>query len=194
MSKNLYPIFENYIYLYHVDKFILLPIYPDTLSETLGITFNTVTPLSSTAPIYSFTNAGPRSIHFQFTLHRDLMKEINYNVSNVTLDIGDDYVDTLVKYMQAAVLPNFDSTSKVVNPPMIAIRIGNEIYCKGVIKDSLGLTHSGPILDTDKYACVGINFTVYEVDPYDAKTVMEMGSFRGLNTTLERKFTSNIIL
>ena len=31
-----------------------------------------------------------------------------------------------------------------------------------------------------------ISFTVTEVDPYDAQTVAKMGSFRGLDRTLEK--------
>ena len=33
---------------------------------------------------------------------------------------------------------------------------------------------------------VDINFAINEVDPYDAETIMTAGSFRGLNTSLER--------
>ena len=123
--KKIFPIFENYIYMYHTNTFIVLPIYPETLSESLGVTFASTTPLTRTAPIYSYSNSGPRSISFQFKLHRDLMKQVNYGVSNTIVDLGDDYVDTLIKQIQAISLPAYNAASSVVSPPIIAIRIGN---------------------------------------------------------------------
>ena len=34
---------------------------------------------------------------------------------------------------------------------------------------------------------VDVSFTISEIDPYDAQTVMQQGSFRGINKTLERR-------
>ena len=79
----------------------------------------------------------------------------------------------------------------MVNPPMVAIRFGNEIYIKGIVNGSVSVEYSGPILPNNKYALVNISFTVTEVDPYDAETVAVSGSFRGLNKTLERRLYKN---
>ena len=64
---------------------------------------------------------------------------------------------------------------------------GNEIYIKGVVNGGITVTYNMPLLVDDKYAKVDISFTVTEVDPYDAQSVMVQGSFRGLNKTLERR-------
>ena len=82
---------ENYIYLYHLDTFVVLPTYPETITDTLNSTFAETSILARSAPIYSYSYSGPRSIQFTFSLHRDMMSQINYNVSNLKLDIGDDY-------------------------------------------------------------------------------------------------------
>ena len=74
----------------------------------------------------------------------------------------------------------------MVDPPMVAIRFGTELFIKGIVSGNVTVSYSPPILETDKYANVLIGFTVEEVDPYDATQVMQMGSFRGLDTTLER--------
>ena len=88
--------------------------------------------------------------------------------------------------MQASVLPRYSASEKMVNPPMVALRFGNEISCKGVLTGGLTTTYSGPILASDKYAEVTIDFAITEVDPYDAESIIEYGSFRGLSTSLER--------
>jgi len=101
-----------------------------------------------------------------------------------------DSVDTLVKEIQAAVLPTYASSSKMVDPPLVACRVGNEVYIKGIIVGSVSVSYSGPILYNDKYAICTIAFTITEVDPYDAYTVQNIGSFRysndiPMNTSLD---------
>ena len=81
----------------------------------------------------------------------------------------------------------------MVNPPMVSVRLGNEIYVKGIVNGGIQVTYQLPILaatsslEGDKYAQVTVTFTVSEIDPYDAETVMLEGSFRGLDRTLERR-------
>lgn len=186
----MFTLIDNYIYLYNVDKFILLPTYPESISDSLPASFSQTTPLSRSAPIFAYSNSGPRSVSVSLSLHRDMMSQINYGVSNINLneiELGDDYVDTLVKHLQAIALPKYASATKMVNPPMIALRFGNEIYIKGVVNGGINVTYSGPLLPNNKYALVDISFTVYEVDPYDAESVWNQGSFRGINRTLERR-------
>ena len=66
---------------------------------------------------------------------------------------------------------------------MVAIRLGNEIFIKGVVVGNVGVIYNKPILENDKYAIANISFSVYEVNPYDAETVAKEGSFRGLTST-----------
>ena len=120
-------------------------------------------------------------------LHRDMMTEINYGVSNMAVAMGDDYVDTIIKNLQACALPSYKTASKMVDPPMVAVRFGNEIFVKGIINGGVTVTYKLPILDNNKYAQVEISFTIYETDPYDAETVAQAGSFRGMSQTLERR-------
>jgi hypothetical protein len=183
----MYNLIENYIYLYHINKFILLPTYPESVQDVLSSTFNQTNPLARSAPIFTYSHSGPRTMQVSLSLHRDLMSQINYKTSNLNIEIGDDYVDTLIKQLQAVALPKYDGSVKMVNPPLVALRLGNEIYIKGVVNGGIAITYSGPILDDNKYAVVEVNFQITEVDPYDADTIQTVGSFRGLNKTLERR-------
>lgn len=182
----MFNMIENYIYLYHLDKFIVLPTYPETVSDHLDATFSQTSPLSRSAPIFAYSHSGPRTVQVRLSLHREMMTEINYKVSNINVELGDDYVDTLAKQIQAVALPRYSTSAKMVNPPLIALRFGNEIYIKGVVQGGINLEYSGPILSNNKYALVNISFNVVEVDPYDADSILSVGSFRGINRTLER--------
>lgn len=189
-SLDKFDLITNYIYLYHIDKFIVLPTYPETIQDTLNSTFQQTNALARSAPIFTYSNSGPRSMQITLNLHRDLMTQINYGVSNINLnevDIGDDYIDTMIKQLQAIALPAYATAEKMVNPPMVALRFGNEIYIKGVVTSGITVTYGLPLLANDKYASVSVSFSVSEVDPYDANSVMVNGSFRGLNKTLERR-------
>lgn len=190
--KPSFALIENYIYMYHTDTFIILPVYPESITDMNQANFSTSTPLSRSAPIFSFSNAGPRQVSFNFNLHRDLMQQVNYGVSNAIVDVDDDYIDTLVKQIQACALPNYSAVSKMVDPPMIALRLGDDIFIKGVVIGGPSITYGGALIKNLKkpngnprYSQIGITLTIYEVDPYGAETVMQMGSFRGLTTSLE---------
>lgn len=183
---------ENYIYLYHTDTFVVLPTYPESISDTLESTFSSTHILARSAPIFSYSYSGPRSVQVTLSLHRDMMSQINYGVSNLSVEIGDDYVDTIIKQLQSIALPKYAASSKMVNPPMVAVRFGNELFIKGVVNGPITTTYNLPILENNKYAQVQIGFSVFEVDPYDATTVAEQGSFRGLSKTLERNLFRSI--
>ena len=184
---RIFNMLDNYIYLYHTDTFIIIPAYPENFNDNMSVNFSVETPLARSAPIYSYSNSGPRSINVHIPMHREMMQQINYGVSNANVALHDDYVDELIKQIQAAVLPTYSATSKMVDPPLVAIRFGNEIFCKGVITGSVTTTYDLPVLQNGKYAQVSIDFTMVEVDPYDANTVARVGSFRGLDTSLERR-------
>lgn len=184
-----FSLIDNYLYLYHIDKFIILPAFPESLIDASSINFSSETPMSRTAPIQSYNNAGPRTMSFQFNFTRDLMEQINYENRNTftKLAMDDDYVDTMMKYIRAAALPRFDASSKLIDPPMCAIKIGDELFIKGVINGQVTVGYELPILKNNKYSKIALGFTVTEVDPYDANTVMLAGGYRGLDTSLERR-------
>lgn len=177
---------ENYIYLYHTQTFIVIPVFNDSVVDSMGTEFVSTTPMSRSAPIYSYSSSGPRHLQVNLDLHRDMFVQMNQNVSNAPVQVGDDYVDTLIKQLQAASLPVYGGSEKLVDPPMVAVRFGNDIFIKGVVQGGVSVTYNLPILDDNKYAHVGISFEVYEVDPYDAQQVMISGSFRGFDSSLER--------
>lgn len=188
-TSRVFTMIDNYIYLYHTDTLIAIPTYPESISDSMAVTFNQATLLSRSAPIFSYANSGPRSLTIDLHLHRDMMNSVNATSSNLNVPNlqDEDYVDILVKQLQAATLPRYAAAEKMVNPPIVAVRFGNDIFCKGVVEGAVTTTYSGPILRTDKYAEVFINFTMYEIDPYDADSVMSQGHFRGLSSDLERR-------
>lgn len=187
-----FNIIDSYIYFYHLadsktGSFIVLPSMPGSITDTLQATFNQSSLLSRSAPIFTYASSGPRSIQVTLRLHRDMMQLANYGTSDFNIDIGDDYIDTLIKNIQAIALPRYDSTSKLVDPPIVALRFGNEVFIKGVISGNLSITYSGPISSDGKYNVVDLSFNISEIDPIDATIIQQVGSFRSIPRTLEKR-------
>ena len=190
VTKN-YILPDNYIYISHLDdiggeemKFWILPFYPDSVTDTMQSTFTETNALGRSAPVYTFSNAGPRTVQVEIKLHRDLMDDANAGISNVRLQDGDDYIDSLVRALQSIAVPKYNLSNKAVEPPLVAVRLGKQIFVKGVVTSGIGITYAKPILSNDKYAQISLSITISEVDPYDATTVYQNGSFRGEVRTL----------
>lgn len=180
---------QNYIYISHLGnngEYLLLPTSPDSIQDTMTSTFAQQNALSRSAPVFTYSNSGPRSVQVTLSLHRDMMDDINIGASNIVLEDGEDYVDTLIKKLQSIAVPKYNLSNKAVEPPLVAVRFGNEIFIKGVVSGSISVTYEKPILVNNRYAMVTVSFMVYEIDPYDATSVAKNGSFRGVTRTLKK--------
>ena len=177
----------NYIYLYHTDKFIIIPEYPESITDNMTSTFNQTTALSRSAQVFTYANSRPRVVTINLELHRDMVNDLNITAGNTNLKSNvvsqtDDYVDILIKELQSIALPRYNVNNRAVIPPRVAVRFGNELFISGVVNSAIQCTYSKPILSNGKYAKVSISFTVYEYDPYDATLVSQLGSFRGITS------------
>lgn len=177
----------NYIYLYHTDKFIIIPEYPETIMDNMTSSFNQTTALSRSAPVFTYAYSGPRIVNFTLELHRDMVNDLNITAGNTNLKSNvvsqtDDYVDTLIKELQSIALPRYNVNNSAVVPPRVAVRFGNELFISGVVNTTVQCTYNKPILSNGKYAKVTISFAVSEYDPYDATSVSQLGSFRGITS------------
>ena len=190
-SSNYYIMPDNYIYISHLGddgKYFQLPCYPDSIQDNMSSNFVDEYALSRSAPIFTYSNSGPRSIQITLSLHRDMMDDINIGASNISPEDGDDYVDTLIKALQSIAVPKYNVVNKAVEVPTVAVRFGEEIFIKGIVNGQIGVTYSKPILSNNKYAVVDVSFQVTEADPYDATSIATSGSFRGLTRGLKKGF------
>ena len=179
---------ENYLYISHLDEefqFWQLPCTPETISDSMSSTFYETSALGRSAPVFTYGKSGPRTVQVSLRFHRDMMDALNAGTSNVALKLGEDYVDSLIKALQAIAVPKYNLSNKAVEPPLVAMRLSQEVFIKGVVTSAIGLEYALPILSNGKYAQVSVSFTVSEVDPYDATTVFQNGSFRGIVKTLK---------
>jgi hypothetical protein len=94
----------------------------------------------------------------------------------------------LIKKLQSISVPKYNIDNKAVEPPLVAVRLGNEIFIKGIVNGSIALTYSKPILVNNKYSQVTVSFQVTETDPYDASTIEKNGSFRGVTRAMKAGF------
>lgn len=172
VKSNLGIPLENYIYFHHTDTKIIIPVDPDTLQDSMSANFASSSPLSRSAPIYSYQNSGPRSVQVSFTLHRDLCREYNPG--------GEDAVDQLITNLDQMVLPDYNSVGKVVNPPVVSLKVRDEIFIRGIVTTT-SHTFNLPIINydgKDKYALVSLSFSVQEITPFSASILPKVGQYR----------------
>ena len=179
---------DCYLYISHLDEeyqYWMLPGYPEEVTDSMNSSFGEATALGRSAPVYTYSSSGPRSIQITLEFHRDMFEEINQH-SGVPrkFNDGDDLADNFIKAIQAIAMPKYNLSNKAIEPPLVAIRLGREVFIKGIVSGGVRVTYKKPILSNEKYAVIGIGFTVSEVDPYDSTTVFKNGSFRGLTQTL----------
>lgn len=187
IDKYILP--ENYIYISHLDEdfqFWRLPCCPETINDTMSSSFQETSALGRSAPVMTYGHSGPRTVQIELKLHRDMMDDVNVGVSNAALEKGEDYIDNLIRALQSISVPKYNLNNKAVEPPLVAIRLSNEVFIKGIVNGSIGLTYRLPILSNGKYAEVSLSLQITEVDPYDASTVFKNGSFRGVVKTLKK--------
>lgn len=186
---------DNYIYISHLGEdgeYLILPTYPDSISDSMSSTFGSQYALSRSAPIFTYSYSGPREVDIQLQLHRDMMDDVNFKGSNISPELGDDYVDLLIKKLQSISVPKYNVTNKAVQPPTVSLRLGNDLFIHGIVNGSISVTYSKPILVNNKYAQVNVGFRITEIDPYDAASIAKNGSFRGLTRTFKNGFNSEV--
>jgi hypothetical protein len=167
----------------------MLPGYPEKVSDQMSSSFAETTALGRSAPVYTFSNSGPRTVQITLSFHRDMFEEINkfqYPNGSSKFTDSDDMAERFIHALQAIAVPKYNLSNKAVEPPLVAIRLGTEVFIKGIVSGSIGITYGKPILVNEKYATMEVSFTVSEVDPYDSTTVFQNGSFRGLTATLRQ--------
>jgi hypothetical protein len=184
---------DCYLYISHLDEgyqYWMLPGYPDEVTDNMESNFSTTTALGRSAPVYTFSHSGPRTVQINLNFHRDMFEEINQFQYPMDSDgygkfaDGDDMAEKFIHALQAIAVPKYNLSNKAIEPPLVAVRLGREVFIKGVVTSGINVTYGKPILSNEKYAIVKVGFTISEVDPYDASTVYKNGSFRGLTATL----------
>jgi hypothetical protein len=178
---------ENYLYISHLDEdyqYWMLPGYPEKVTDNMSSNFQDSSALGRSAPVYTFSSSGPRTIQINLTFHRDMFEEINAVSGNGRFTDGDDMAEKFIHALQAIAVPKYNLSNKAIEPPLVAIRLGREVFIKGIVSGGVSVTYNKPILVNEKYAIIDVSFTVSEVDPYDSTTVFKNGSFRGLTATL----------
>lgn len=177
---------DCYLYISHLDeefKYWQLPGYPDEVSDNMSSSFSENTALGRSAPVYTFSSSGPRTIQINLNFHRDMFEEMP---SNVVPKAGEDKAESFIHALQAIAVPKYNLSNKAIEPPLVAVRLGREVFIKGVVTSGINVTFGKPILVNEKYATMKVSFTISEVDPYDSTTVFQNGSFRGLTATLRQ--------
>ena len=132
---------DCYIYISHLDeeyKYWQLPGYPDQVSDDMESRFDSATALGRSAPVYTFSSAGPRSVKISLSFHRDMFEEMP---SNIVPADGEDKAESFIHAMQAIAVPKYNLSNKAIEPPLVAVRLGQEVFIKGVVTSNISVTY-----------------------------------------------------
>jgi hypothetical protein len=175
---------ENYIYFHHLGEGIILPQYPEDVTDTMSASFSQTNILGRSAPIFTYGGSGPRVVSFTMKLHRDMLNDVNITNKTFlgkTID-AEETINELINITEASVLPKYTDATKAVNPPIISVRIGKDIYIKGVCTQT-SHTFYGPIRNEHYLQC-DISLSIQEYDAYDAELAKTLGKYRGVSSKL----------
>ena len=103
---------DCYLYISHLDdghKYWQLPGYPDEVTDSMSTSFVQNTALGRSAPVYTFSNAGPRTIAITLRFHRDMFEDMP---SNVTPRDGEDKAESFIHALQAIAVPKYNLKNK----------------------------------------------------------------------------------
>jgi hypothetical protein len=192
MSSASYQHEYNCIYISHLDKdyqYWILPSTPQTITDTMTSTFQETNALGRSAPVLTYSNSGPRRVQITLKFRIDDFEEKNFNNKSIKKgccrpEVGEYAHDGFLRALQSISLPKYDMSNKAIEPPLVALRLANEVFIKGVVSSDIGITYGLPIIFGNRYSVVEVSFTITEVDPYDSEAVFKNGSFRGVVKTL----------
>jgi hypothetical protein len=188
-SSNLLPGRKNYIYISHLDQgaqYWWLPCCPDKITDSMESRFEPTSALGRSAPVYTYSSSGPRTVNVDLRFRIDDLDEENIgNPSLANLRAGEYGIDALVRALQAISVPKYNASNKAIEPPLVALRLSNEVFIKGIVTSAIQVTYELPIIYGDRYAVVSLALSISEVDPYDSTAVFTNGSFRGVVRTLQ---------
>ena len=130
---------DCYLYISHLDQnyqYWMLPGYPEEVTDDMQTNFQANSALGRSAPVYTFSNAGPRSVNIRLTFHRDMFEDINqflYPNGSDKFSDSDDMAERFIHALQAIAVPKYNLSNKAIEPPLVAIRLGREVFIKGIV-------------------------------------------------------------
>ena len=148
-----------------------MPCYPESVEDGTRANYSTTDLLGRSEPFLIYNNTSGREMSFTFNMHREMTN-------------NEDEIDKIVKVIESGVYPKYGSD---IAPQKVEVKIGNQIYISGVMKDE-HTSWSGPIdINKDrngnaynKYNVVSVTFTVAEStnNPKSAADIVRMGGYR----------------
>jgi hypothetical protein len=117
ISNRILP--DCYLYISHLDEdyqYWMLPGYPEKVTDQMQSEFAANSALGRSAPVYTFSHSGPRTISINLSFHRDMFEEINQFLypkgSNIFAD-GQDMAEKFIHAIQAIAVPKYNLSNKI---------------------------------------------------------------------------------
>lgn len=92
------------------EDIIKLQFFPESISDSKGVTYNSETPFGASHPIYSFISGDERSISFSTYLSRDMYDTDVKNEYNID-------IETIIKKLRSYLYPDYQSDGRLLVAP-----------------------------------------------------------------------------
>jgi hypothetical protein len=176
----------SYLYIYHLKKEWYLPVLPQSISNSLPISFSPTTIPLSSAPLQTFSSAGPRSVSISLKMHRKMFELEDPKK-------GAERMEELINDISALALPKYTNASKLVVPPTVLYRAGNEVCIRGIVSGNVTISNSGAWQRDGKLSEIDIQFTIIEVEAFSADYAQNHGVLRSIPTDLTHSVWQNYL-
>lgn len=128
-----------------------IPAYPEEIDDGRHASYTQMPDLLyQYEPWNVYQSSGPRSIAFEWNLHRDMW----------SADHNDGLANDLIRFCEAQCYPRFSGSAVI--PPMVTLYIHGSPFITGIMTDQ-STKWFGPILDDGWYGAFTLSLTITEV-------------------------------
>ena len=146
---------EDSVVLYSslTNTYMSIPAYPEELSDSVQANYTQMPELLyQYEPWQIYQSSGPRSVPFEFTLHRDLW----------TGDHRDGKANELIRFCEAQCYPRYSGSA--VHTATVTLYIAGSAFITGIM-ENVNVKWFGPLGLDGFYLAFNLTFNITEVSP-----------------------------
>ena len=153
IPNDLNQIVSCYIVHIGAQKWMPLPIYPESVSEGLTANWSSTSIPGRAADYYTYTGTGNRSISFNLKLHYDILSSWG------NFGKGQYQMTQIINFLKACVYPHY--TASNINVPVCIVKLSDSFKMRGIFT-SITVNHQLPMrLITKHYSSDKAKLNLY---------------------------------
>lgn len=178
--------FDSYVINLTTGYWMPLPVIPDTINETIGVAWNTISIPGRSSSYFSYQGTNNRSYSISLKVNHDLLSEMNGVIESA--NPGSD-MTRLVDFMKSLAYPKYNMSR--ILPPMCILKLTDTLKVRGII-NQVSTNYALPLKNIKRgyykgqkrYTNYDISLTITEV-PYRIQTANNMTANGGVDTFVQ---------